>query len=332
MRAVMRLKQSLGLTQRCSNAAAARHFTGLASVETTTVGQLNDIDMELFRRNFLLEKPLLIQTADRSRAAASMALPAAGKWFSEDAGPDTVAMFQYLSAFGEAILPYELLVDPERDSPQSLWNLQKRLQDSAGAEFTQYLSQTTHGQSHTRFHRFSAPLSLFLQACNSTSKLPLRLYIAQAQISDLPKRLQEDLPTPRIVREAGKGDIYDANLWMGIPPTYTPLHKDPNPNLFVQIASSKSIRLFRPETGRSLLYDVQRRLGQRSSSSFRGHEMMEDPERGALEEVTWGDSAPSEGFEVTVSPGDALFIPKGYWHSIKSIGTVVNASVNWWFR
>jgi len=35
---------------------------------------------------------------------------------------------------------------------------------------------------------------------------------------------------------------------------------------------------------------------------------------------------------VEVSPGDALFIPKGWWHSIKSVGIGVTASVNWWFR
>jgi ribosomal protein L16 Arg81 hydroxylase len=59
--------------------------------------------------------------------------------------------------------------------------------------------------------------------------------------------------------------------------------------------------------------------------------MMEGPERDTLDEAVWGPGV-SECFEATVSPGDALFIPKGWWHSIKSIGTDITASVNWWFR
>jgi mannose-6-phosphate isomerase-like protein (cupin superfamily) len=59
--------------------------------------------------------------------------------------------------------------------------------------------------------------------------------------------------------------------------------------------------------------------------------MMEGPERDALDEVVWGEGQ-REGYEALVGPGDALFIPKGWWHSIKSVGSEVTASVNWWFR
>jgi len=128
---------------------------------------------------------------------------------------------------------------------------------------------------------------------------------------------------------------------MGTPPTYTPLHKDPNPNLFAQLAGKKRVRIFRPAVGASIFRGVQQIIGQTSSSTFRGEEMMEGLERVVLDEIVWGRSVKSEdlsqiveneGLEVTVSPGDALFIPKGWWHSIKSAGTGVNASVNWWFR
>jgi len=119
---------------------------------------------------------------------------------------------------------------------------------------------------------------------------------------------------------------------MGIPPTYTPLHKDPNPNLFVQLASSKRIRLFEPATGFKIFRDVQLRIGQHGSASFRGYEMMEGPERDALDEAVWGSTVKGEGYEAMVGPGDALFIPRGWWHSIKSVGNGVTASVNWWFR
>ncbi|KUJ20339.1 Clavaminate synthase-like protein, partial [Mollisia scopiformis] len=158
------------------------------------------------------------------------------------------------------------------------------------------------------------------------------LYIAQAQLADLPLALQADLPTPRLVTEAGKGDIYDANLWMGIPPTYTPLHKDPNPNLFVQLASRKRVRLFSPRIGMEIFRAVQMRIGRSGEGSLRGDEMMEGPERGELERAVWGEGGGDGGFEGLVEAGDALFIPRGWWHSVKSEAEGVNASVNWWFR
>jgi hypothetical protein len=38
--------------------------------------------------------------------------------------------------------------------------------------------------------------------------------------------------------------------------------------------------------------------------------------------------------EAFLCPGDALFIPRGWYHSVRSLGTYVqgiNVSANWWF-
>jgi len=323
---------------RCFYSSFSR-ISNLLPVETIT-GQFNDVDVDEFRRKaFLPEKPLLI-TTNNDFPAPSISFPAAGKWFglqwprdrdSPQNLQDSLVLSQsYLSSFSGTILPYELITDADPHSLQTLQNLQRPSDGGGRTELALYLSQIP---DDTTFHRFNAPFSLFLQACNPNSPSPIkRLYIAQAQITDLPKQLRDDLPTPTLVKEAGKGDIYDANVWLGIPPTYTPLHRDPNPNLFVQLASRKRVRLFRPDIGSAIFREVQQRIKQHASSNFRGNEMMEGPERTALEESTWGESAPKHGFEVIVSPGDALFIPKGWWHSIKSMGSDVNASVNWWFR
>jgi len=287
------------------------------------IGPLNDVDLNVFRqRAFIPEEPLHITTRD----VTDSSIPAIHKWFSlsslkdGEEGEDRHAVISqsYLSPFSDTIVPYELITSHnsqfEKGLPRGLSTI---------------LSQLHNRSEQQTFHRFSAPLSLFLLASSSTPPRP-KLYIAQAQIGDLPKQLQDDLPTPPIVRKAGKGDIYDANIWLGLPPTYTPLHKDPNPNLFVQLASTKRVRLFRPHVGAGIFRGVQEMIGGQGSAVFRGEEMMEGPERDALDEAVWRDGR--EGFEVEVSPGDALFIPKGWWHSIKSVGIGVTASVNWWFR
>lgn len=68
---------------------------------------------------------------------------------------------------------------------------------------------------------------------------------------------------------------------------------------------------------------------------FRGAEMMEGREREVLERIVWrgGEGRwDEEGWECEVGVGDGLFIPKGWWHSIKGVGEGMIGSVNWWFR
>ncbi|KAE9377132.1 Clavaminate synthase-like protein [Stipitochalara longipes BDJ] len=317
-------------------------FSTLSTVDRL-VSPFGAVDLSEFRkRAFIPDTPLLI-TGDGTASTAKdgtlshQSFPAAQKWFTHEPGFDSRSVLtlseQYLSRFQDTILPYELTIDSNGKSLEEYINW-TQAKDNERQELATYLIKLLSESENRTFHRFHAPLSLFLQACRATPPhIPRpRLYIAQAQISDLPKALQDDLPTPRIAKEAGKGDIYDANIWMGIPPTYTPLHKDPNPNLFVQLASSKRVRLFEPSIGSKIFRDVQARIGQYGFASFRGEEMMEGPERDTLDEIVWGNTGQREGYEATVSPGDALFIPKGWWHSINSMGSDVTASVNWWFR
>ncbi|CAG8902139.1 unnamed protein product [Penicillium salamii] len=131
------------------------------------------------------------------------------------------------------------------------------------------LTQSTpEGPSFRSFH---APLSLFLDWMESPT--PSKLYLAQCQLLDLPPLLRADFPTPTLVSQAGRGDIYDTNVWIGHPPTYTPLHRDPNPNLFVQLAGEKVVRLLAPDEGHAVFAGVRARLGKsgdRGAAAFRG--------------------------------------------------------------
>lgn len=61
--------------------------------------------------------------------------------------------------------------------------------------------------------------------------------------------------------------------------------------------------------------------------------MMEGPERDMLHDAIWREpSCPMQ--EAYLGPSDALFIPKGWWHSVRSQSDDgrLNGSVNWWFR
>jgi hypothetical protein len=197
---------------------------------------------------------------------------------------------------------------------------------------------TGQGQS---FFQLYAPLKLLIKALEFNASRdpatthPLHLYIAQSCLSDLPQALQDDLPAPDIVQRAGKGDIYSSSIWMGTEPTYTPLHRDPNPNLFCQLYSRKTVRLLPPSRGDVLFFQVQAQIQQQGNSRIRTADMMQGEERTALHDAVWADKdLPEELHEVRLSAGDALFIPEGWWHSVKSVESNggLNGSVNWWFR
>lgn len=307
------------LTLTSTTLSSSRSFTSSPARQTLQfVTTLPNWDLQTFReRAFIPKLPALLPKH------VSKQLPASQSWLDTDGkGPTSRTLqYDYLRTYGSAIVPLELTQMNE-----------------AGTE---------------TFNRFNAPLQLFLDwmktqqqeqatEANSSSPSAPRLYLAQCSISDLPPPLQADLPAPSLVLEAGKGDIYDSNIWIGTPPTYTPLHRDPNPNLFLQLAGSKVVRLFPPDEGREIYGRLQEQLGRSSGNpAFRGEEMMQGAERELLEEAVWGDqNSPSQEsgsvgdrcYEAVVQEGTALFIPLGWWHSIKSGGSGITVSVNWWFR
>lgn len=280
------------------------------------VSTLPSADIETFRTQYFNPgRPVLFP-----RQHFSGSLPAVQKWFKpRSAVQKDKSIWQlnkeYLSEYGDTLVPLELTTPTPPMSPPQLEN-----NDAAQKE-----------PSET-FHRFHAPLSFFLGwTSRRLTHLQIdpeaRLYLAQASISDLPKRLAADLPTPKIVEKAGRGDLYDANVWIGVPPTCTPLHKDPNPNLFVQMAGEKVVRLFEPKLGRGI-YERVRMLHGDGRASVRGAEMMVGEEARALEEQVWGEGQ-EKGWEARLNRGDGLFIPLGWWHSIKGVGEGVTGSVRY---
>ncbi|KAL4813060.1 JmjC domain protein [Aspergillus spinulosporus] len=271
---------------------------------------LEDANIEKFREQFFVpEFPVILPRR------SFRDLPAYERWFHHSATKPQLNI-EYLAAHGgDALVPLEL-TQPEQSISKS---------EDPGLSF----------------RKFHAPLSLFLQwirEAESSSQSQSRLYLAQCQLLDLPQILRDDFPTPTMVAKAGKGDVYDTNIWIGYPPTYTPLHRDPNPNLFVQLAGRKIVRLLGPRDGQAVFSHVRGKLGRsgsRQAAAFRGEEMMQGRERALLEQVIWDDTGKgqgSEGFEAELDGGDGLFIPKGWWHSIKGTGESLTASVNWWFR
>ncbi|KAL2863077.1 putative JmjC domain protein [Aspergillus lucknowensis] len=311
-----------------------RHYGSHSTPRYKPLEVLDDASIPAFReRCFIPERPMILPRQ------SFRDIPAYDRWFYRSPTEPNIARLdtEYLAQHGaDALVPLELTQAQAAESKDS------------GTEESQDTDTDTETETFRTFH---APLSLFLQWIREAEAeaepaqkqtQSVRLYLAQCHALDLPRHLRTDLPTPSVVADAGRGDVYDTNLWIGFPPTYTPLHRDPNPNLFVQLAGRKVVRLLAPWEGMRVFARVRGELGRSGgpeAAAFRGEEMMRGRERALLEGVVWGGGMDvnsgeegAEGFEAELGAGDGVFIPRGWWHSIKGVGQSVTASVNWWFR
>lgn len=102
-----------------------------------------------------------------------------------------------------------------------------------------------------------------------------------------------------------------AQLWLGPAGTVTPLHHDTSNILFCQVHGRKRWRLVSPWES-TLLDDARSIYGGR------------DPERDDMGDVLVK--------EVVLEPGEALFVPVGWWHHVRALDASISlAFVNFAF-
>jgi len=261
--------------------------------------------------------------------------PAVHKWFTASRSPGLNQI--YLSRFGATTVPLEITNNDEFTRIEQSLSFFLECVNAADSTYqiaspSRYFSSYIPGARPVRRTKSS---NNFFSSAIAIAPPTAKVYLAQAPLEDFPQALKDDVPTPDLVMQSGKGDVYGSSLWIGQAPTYTPLHRDPNPNMFVQLAGKKVIRLFRPEMGNTIFAKVQERIGGSACATMRGDEMMKGREKKMLEKEVWeikDVNGRMEGWEAELGPGDAIFIPKAWWHSVKGIGAGINGSVNWWFR
>ncbi|KAF2436344.1 Clavaminate synthase-like protein [Tothia fuscella] len=137
------------------------------------------------------------------------------------------------------------------------------------------------------------------------------------------------------------------NAWYGPAGTTSPLHTDPHHNILTQVVGKKYIRLYAPSQTPYLYpkYNVDPHTGADMSNTsmvdmtlamglegrfFEGdvNEWDVDEYRDKFEEdFAWFRSA--EFVECVLEEGEAVFIPKGWWHFVRSLS--VSFSVSFWW-
>ncbi|XXG99128.1 hypothetical protein Hte_005462 [Hypoxylon texense] len=126
------------------------------------------------------------------------------------------------------------------------------------------------------------------------------------------------------------------NAWFGPPGTITPLHNDPYHNILTQVVGRKYVRLYSPldtehmqargrengvEMGNTSLMDV---------GAVEGWDVLSDNDGGhyAREDLDAFRKVPF--LDCILEPGDALYIPIGWWHYVR--GLSVSFSVSFWWN
>jgi hypothetical protein len=117
---------------------------------------------------------------------------------------------------------------------------------------------------------------------------PNSVYLTQTPISRLPQALQNDLGITTFEKLLPRFDPKNSSIWIGFNETRTPLHRDPNNNVFIQLVGKKRVRMFTPESGQRIFDEVQRQIGGSKSGRIRDEDMFVGEEGKILDELVWG--------------------------------------------
>lgn len=153
-------------------------------------------------------------------------------------------------------------------------------------------------------------------------------YVAQqdllSQIPTWSAQLQPPLPH---IKQLANSQYWRRNYWIGPRDTFTPIHRDPYHNLFVQVVGSKRVHIFPPSVSDHLYISqdsVQKNTSLVPSEDF----LLDHGGRGEYPGLEKAIHHP-QSRSVVLRPGDGLYIPRGWFHCVRSLSTSVSVN-DWW--
>jgi Rps23 Pro-64 3,4-dihydroxylase Tpa1-like proline 4-hydroxylase len=158
----------------------------------------------------------------------------------------------------------------------------------------------------------SVPFGEFVKRLSETSGNDFYL-VARNNFFENPRlsHLRDELQPPAGIIADQDRSPGSAKLWIGPAGTVTPLHFDEHSILFAQIYGRKHFKLV-PATDYPLVYPRDRFY-----SSV-------DPEQ--VDTDRYPLFAQACLMDVVLEPGDALFLPAGWWHWVRSLSTSISAT------
>ncbi len=216
---------------------------------------------------------------------------ACGKWTPE----------YFAREFGDT--PVQVEVQRSRD-PRKHWN-EKEVLDTTLAKYVELLPS----ESPKYYLNFASVME--------------RLPALHADVGSLDAYQRHHRPYPAAVRRKLK---LSPIFWFGPAGAFTTLHRDPSDNLLVQLFGRKRLSIFAPEDTPYLYapwHDnctANRCIGGYSPID------VDNPDLGRFPLFSR-----ARRLDVTLSPGEMLFLPVHWWHFVTSIDVSISVSY-WWFH
>lgn len=157
-------------------------------------------------------------------------------------------------------------------------------------------------------------------SCDAT----LTAYVSQHGLLTQLSGLSDDILVPRL---ASYTPLRACNAWLGSAGTVTHLHTDEAHNILVQVCGTKLVRLYLPSEG--LAHALRATPHPRAAPDALLNQFSDVHAEAPDARARAALQAFPPPLEVLLSPGDALFIPKGCWHYVRSLTPAL--SVNFWW-
>lgn len=114
------------------------------------------------------------------------------------------------------------------------------------------------------------------------------------------------------------------HLWIGPKGTLTPMHHDENALIHVQVMGRKKWQLISPFN---------------TPDVYNNHHVFSEVDVFNIDYDRFPKMKNVKIIEVTVNPGDALFLPLGWWHTVESLDRCISMSItdtayenNWYYE
>lgn len=157
-------------------------------------------------------------------------------------------------------------------------------------------------------------LAAFLAALRSGA----RDRYMMAPLDELPAALRRDIPTPSHLDGT---TVQSAKLWIGSAGTVSGLHFDLADNLHAQVSGRKRFTLVAPA----------------QSACVYPNSFFDGVPNGCRVDVERPDYAryprlrEVETFVAELGPGDVIYLPRGWWHHVRTLETGISVNF-WWAR
>lgn len=143
-------------------------------------------------------------------------------------------------------------------------------------------------------------------------------YLAQHELFEQIPQLKKDFSIPDYCSVGNSNEAPDIKAWLGPKGTISPLHYDPKHNLLCQVFGTKSIKLASPMDTNNLYPHESEFLQNTSQVDAANLDLEKFP---LVEKVKF--------YQVTLQPGDCLYMPPKWWHFVQSNSPSFSISF-WW--